>query len=84
MQSRTSVSTWAQVSFDLHRSTFPIETDQIAGIGTLDEALAWVEYCNSSGNTYFANLRRKHGREKPYNVCIPTSYPLLNSNPLAV
>ncbi|KAL0260433.1 hypothetical protein SLS55_004120 [Diplodia seriata] len=38
------------------------------GTGTLDEALAWVEYCNSTQNTYYANLRRKNGREKPYNV----------------
>ncbi|KAF2141365.1 glycoside hydrolase family 51 protein [Aplosporella prunicola CBS 121167] len=38
------------------------------GTGTLDEALAWVEYCNSSKNTYYANLRRKNGREEPYNV----------------
>ncbi|KAF2839686.1 glycoside hydrolase family 51 protein [Patellaria atrata CBS 101060] len=38
------------------------------GTGTLDEALGWVEYCNSSANTYYANLRRKNGREKPYNV----------------
>ncbi|KAB8248130.1 Arabinosidase C [Aspergillus flavus] len=38
------------------------------GTGTLDEALAWVEYCNGTGNTYYANLRRKNGREEPYNV----------------
>jgi alpha-N-arabinofuranosidase len=38
------------------------------GTGTLDEALAWVEYCNSDANTYYANLRRKNGHEKPYNV----------------
>lgn len=38
------------------------------GTGTLDEALAWVEYCNSAENTYYANLRRKNGHEKPYNV----------------
>ncbi|UQC81582.1 alpha-L-arabinofuranosidase [Colletotrichum lupini] len=38
------------------------------GTGTLDEALAWVEYCNSDKDTYYANLRRKNGREKPYNV----------------
>ncbi|KAK5684552.1 hypothetical protein LTS10_004422 [Elasticomyces elasticus] len=31
-------------------------------------ALAWLEYCNSTQDTYYANLRRKHGREKPYNV----------------
>ncbi|PCG91035.1 Glycoside hydrolase, superfamily [Penicillium occitanis (nom. inval.)] len=38
------------------------------GTGTLDEAMAWVEYCNGTGNTYYANLRRKNGREEPYNV----------------
>ncbi|KAL9087890.1 MAG: hypothetical protein Q9165_006452 [Trypethelium subeluteriae] len=38
------------------------------GTGTLDEALAWLEYCNSDQNTYFANLRRKNGREKPWGV----------------
>lgn len=38
------------------------------GTGTLDEAIAWLEYCNSNRNTYYANLRRKHGREKPYGV----------------
>ncbi|MCJ1313465.1 hypothetical protein MMC25_007143 [Agyrium rufum] len=38
------------------------------GTGTLDEALGWLEYCNSSSDTYYANLRRKNGREEPYNV----------------
>ncbi|KAF2404864.1 glycoside hydrolase [Trichodelitschia bisporula] len=38
------------------------------GTGTLDEALGWLEYCNSSADTYYANLRRKNGRENPYNV----------------
>ncbi|KAF2014239.1 glycoside hydrolase family 51 protein [Aaosphaeria arxii CBS 175.79] len=38
------------------------------GTGTLDEALGWLEYCNSTQNTYYANLRRKNGREEPYNV----------------
>ncbi|KAG6878359.1 hypothetical protein C0992_008255 [Termitomyces sp. T32_za158] len=38
------------------------------GTGTLEDALAWVEYCNSSANTYWANLRRKNGHEEPYNV----------------
>ncbi|KAK1819107.1 hypothetical protein LTR12_006422 [Friedmanniomyces endolithicus] len=38
------------------------------GTGTLDEALAWVEYCNSAKDTYYANLRCKHGRNQPYNV----------------
>ena len=38
------------------------------GTGTLDEALGWVEYCNGTNDTYYANLRRKNGHEEPYNV----------------
>src|SRR5215472_1542020 len=38
------------------------------GTGTLDEAQAWVEYCNSTGNTYWANLRRSNGSDEPYGV----------------
>ncbi|PSN64741.1 alpha-L-arabinofuranosidase protein-like protein [Corynespora cassiicola Philippines] len=38
------------------------------GTGTLDEALGWVEYCNSSQDTYYANLRRENGRSEPYKV----------------
>lgn len=38
------------------------------GTGTLDEALAWLEYCNSDRDTYYANLRRKNGHPEPYNV----------------
>ena len=38
------------------------------GTGTIDEAQAWVEYCNGTGNTHWANLRRKNGHEEPYNV----------------
>ncbi|KAI9149108.1 alpha-N-arabinofuranosidase C [Paramyrothecium foliicola] len=38
------------------------------GTGTLDEALAWLEYCNSDRNSYYANLRRQNGHEKPYGV----------------
>lgn len=38
------------------------------GTGTLEEALAWLEYCNSDLDTHYANLRRKNGRDKPYNV----------------
>jgi alpha-N-arabinofuranosidase len=30
--------------------------------------LAWVEYRNSTQDTYYANLRRKNGHEEPYNV----------------
>ncbi|KAL1672583.1 glycoside hydrolase family 51 protein [Schizophyllum commune] len=38
------------------------------GTGTLEDALAWVEYCNSSANTYYANLRRNNGHDQPHNV----------------
>lgn len=38
------------------------------GSGTMDEAQAWVEYCNGTGNTYWANLRRQHGQQEPYRV----------------
>ncbi len=38
------------------------------GTGTLDEAVRWLEYCNSTGNTYYAKLRVKHGHAKPYAV----------------
>jgi alpha-N-arabinofuranosidase len=33
-----------------------------------DEAQAWVEYCNGTGNTYWANLRREHGYPEPHGV----------------
>jgi alpha-N-arabinofuranosidase len=38
------------------------------GSGTMDEAQAWVEYCNGTGNTYWANLRRANGHEEAYRV----------------
>ena len=41
-----------------------------AGLGSVDEARQWVEYCNETRPTYWANQRRKNGREKPWNVKI--------------
>ncbi|KAJ7167002.1 glycoside hydrolase family 51 protein [Mycena filopes] len=38
------------------------------GTGTLEDALAWLEYCNSSANTHYANMRRKNGHAEPYGV----------------
>ena len=38
------------------------------GTGTLSEALAWVEYCNSAARTYWADKRRANGRDEPYRV----------------
>ncbi|KAM5341265.1 hypothetical protein ACJ41O_015374 [Fusarium nematophilum] len=31
-------------------------------------ALGWVEYYNSTQDSYYANLRRQNGHEEPYNV----------------
>ena len=39
-----------------------------AGSGTLDDARHWVEYCNVDKGTYYSELRRKYGNEKPFNV----------------
>ncbi|MRR21659.1 alpha-L-arabinofuranosidase [bacterium] len=39
-----------------------------AGTGTLDEARHWVEYCNIEKGTYYSELRRKYGNDKPFNV----------------
>lgn len=36
--------------------------------GTPEEAANWVEYCNGTGNTYYANLRRSHGYAEPFGV----------------
>ena len=38
------------------------------GTGTLDEALAWVEYCNGAGGTAWAQRRRDNGHPEPYGV----------------
>jgi alpha-N-arabinofuranosidase len=38
------------------------------GTGSLEEALAWLEYCNSDRNTYWANARRANGHDEPYKV----------------
>ncbi len=38
------------------------------GLGTIDDARHWVEYCNESRRTCWADQRRKNGRETPYGV----------------
>jgi alpha-N-arabinofuranosidase len=40
------------------------------GLGTIDDARYWVEYCNYKKGTYYSDLRARHGHEKPYNVKI--------------
>lgn len=38
------------------------------GTGTMEEARSWVEYCNGTSDTYWANRRRANGHPEPYNV----------------
>lgn len=38
------------------------------GLGTIGDARDWVEYTNGSKHTFWADLRRKNGREQPWNV----------------
>src|SRR6185312_8937681 len=38
------------------------------GTGTWDEAQQWVEYVNFAGDTATTRLRKKNGRDKPWNV----------------
>jgi len=38
------------------------------GTGTIQEAANWVEYCNGTGNTSYANLRRQNGHADPHGV----------------
>jgi alpha-N-arabinofuranosidase len=39
-----------------------------AGLGTIEDARSWVEYCNESRDTYWAQQRRKNGRKEPWKV----------------
>lgn len=38
------------------------------GTGTVEEAMNWVEYCNSDRDTFYADLRRKNGFNEPFHV----------------
>ena len=40
------------------------------GLATINDACAWVEYCNYRKGTYYSDLRAKYGHENPYNVQI--------------
>jgi alpha-N-arabinofuranosidase len=39
-----------------------------AGLGSVDDARKWVEYCNEPGKTHLSELRRKNGRDQPWGV----------------
>jgi alpha-L-arabinofuranosidase len=38
------------------------------GTGTVEQAVAYVEYCNVDKGTKWSELRREHGYEKPHDV----------------
>ncbi len=38
------------------------------GSGTAEEAMHWVEFCNGSGNTRYAKMRREMGEAEPFHV----------------
>ena len=40
------------------------------GLGTINGACHWIEYCNYKKGTYYSNLRVKYGHKEPYNVKI--------------
>jgi alpha-N-arabinofuranosidase len=40
------------------------------GLGTIDDARYWVEYCNYKKGTYYSDLRAKYGHPEPYNIKI--------------
>lgn len=40
------------------------------GLGTINDAHDWVEYCNYKKGTYYSNLRAKYGHKEPYGVKI--------------
>ena len=47
-----------------------IEPMMAINLGTrgVDAAIHLLEYCNHPGGTYYSDLRRSHGYEKPHNI----------------
>jgi len=40
------------------------------GLGSIQDACDWVEYCNYKKGTYYSDLRGKNGHKEPYNIKI--------------
>jgi alpha-N-arabinofuranosidase len=40
------------------------------GLGTIQDAAYWLEYCNYPKGTYYSDLRSKNGHPSPYNVIV--------------
>lgn len=47
-----------------------VENNLAVNLGTrgMDAARNLVEYCNTSGGTYWSDLRKSHGRKEPYKI----------------
>lgn len=56
--------------FQKWAKTINAEIDMAVNLGTRGafEAQNLLEYCNSDQDTYYANLRRKNGFDKPFNI----------------
>jgi alpha-N-arabinofuranosidase len=40
------------------------------GLGSIMDAVYWVEYCNYKSGTYYSDLRSKNGQKEPYDIKI--------------
>ena len=59
------------VRFSRNVGAEPAITVNVEGRGaTVDEAAAWVEYCNGSTSTKYGALRSAHGYPQPFNVTL--------------
>ncbi|HEX5170995.1 MAG TPA: alpha-L-arabinofuranosidase C-terminal domain-containing protein [Cyclobacteriaceae bacterium] len=38
------------------------------GLGNINDARYWVEYCNLKSGTYYSDLRVKYGHKEPFNI----------------
>lgn len=38
------------------------------GLGNINDARYWVEYCNLKSGTYYSDLRVKYGNKEPFNI----------------
>ncbi len=40
------------------------------GLGSIQDAHFWVEYCNYKNGTYYSDLRIRNGHKEPYNITL--------------
>jgi alpha-N-arabinofuranosidase len=57
------------IQFSRHVGAEPSITVNVEGCGaTVEEAAAWVEYCNGAATTKYGAMRAANGHREPYNV----------------